>query len=136
MSRKALRGEDREFLTVREALNRGLNFFGVATLTLLAASTIHGFQIARTWSARAGDLGFLAVTIGVLLWYWHGRNRYRRSLVPLIGLFRGLLAKLTGIWLAYGRLVLAGADFGVAFYLLIAALIYAWQYFRLRDYGG
>jgi hypothetical protein len=24
------------------------------------------------------------------------------------------------------------ADFGVAFYLLIAALIYAWQYYHLR----
>jgi hypothetical protein len=136
MSRKTHRVEDREFLTVREALNRGLNFYGVATLTLLATSLIHSLQVAQSWRARAGDLALAAVTIGVLLWYWSGRNRYRRSIIPLIGLLLGVLAKLAGMWLAYGGLVLAGADFGVAFYLLIAALICGWQYFRLRGYGG
>jgi hypothetical protein len=128
--------EDREFLTVREALNRGLNFFGVATLALLATSIIHGLQIARTWTARSDDLGLAAVTISVLIWYRYGRNRYRRSIVPLVGLLLGVVAKLAGMMLAHGRVVLAGADFGIAFYLLVAALIYAWQYFQLRGYGG
>jgi hypothetical protein len=124
---------DREFLTVREALNRGLNFFGVATLGLLSTSLIHGLQLAHSWRARAGDLALAAVTVGILVWYLTGRNRYRRTMVPLVGLVLGVVAKLAGIWLLYGRLVLAGADFGVAFYLLIGALIFAWQYYRLRD---
>ena len=123
----------RESLTVREALNRGLNFFGVAALGLLATSLIHGLQVARGWSARADDLALAAISIGVLLWYVRGRNRYSRSLVPLAGLLLGVVAKMAGIWLLYGSLVLAGADFGVAFYLMIAALIYAWQYHHLRE---
>jgi hypothetical protein len=124
---------ERQPLTVREALNRGLNFFGVAALGLLAMSLIHGLQVAGSWRARAGDLAVAAITLGVLLWYVRGRNRYRRSVVPLIGLLLGVVAKLAGIWLVYGSLVLAGADFGVAFYLLIGALIYTWQYYHLRE---
>jgi hypothetical protein len=124
----------RESPTVREALNRGLNFFGVATLALLTTSLVHSLQLARSWSGRAGDLALAVITLGVLLWYTRGRNRYRRSTVPLIGLLLAVVAKLAGIWLVYGRLVLAGADFGVAFYLLIAALIYGWQYHHLRQY--
>jgi hypothetical protein len=120
-------------LTVREAINRGLNFFGVAALGLLATSLIHGLQLARSWSARADDLALAAITLGVLAWYQTGRNRYRRSLVPLMGLLSGVAVKLAGIWLLYGSLVLAGADFGVAFFLLIAALIYAWEYYHLRE---
>jgi hypothetical protein len=123
----------KESLTVREALNWGLNFFGVAALGLLATSLVHGLELARSWSARADDLALAAITLGVLLWYVRGRNRYRRSVVPLAGLLLGVVAKIAGIWLLYGSLVLAGADFGVAFYLLIAALIYAWQYYRLRE---
>ena len=118
---------ERNPVTVREALNRGINFFGVAALGLLATSLIHGLQLARNWSDRADDLALAAITLGVLGWYRGGRNRYRKSLVPLIGLLLGMAVKLAGIWLSYGSLVLAGADFGVAFYLLIAALIYAWQ---------
>jgi hypothetical protein len=123
---------ERNPVTVREALNRGINFFGVAALGLLATSLIHGLQLARNWSDRADDLALAAITLGVLGWYRAGRNRYRKSLVPLIGLLLGMAVKLAGIWLSYGSLVLAGADFGVAFYLLIAALIYAWQYYHLQ----
>ena len=118
--------------TTREALNRGVNFFGVAVLALLAASLVHGLQMSPTWRARIDDIGLAAVTLAVVAWYLRGRNRYRRSLVPLAGLLLGVAIKLTGIRLTYGSLVAAGADFGVAFYLFLAALIYAWQYYRLR----
>jgi hypothetical protein len=124
---------DQEPSSVREALNRGLNFFGVAVLGLLAASLIHGFQTAPHWRARVDDIALAVVTLGVLLWYLRGRNRYRRSLVPMAGLLLGGAVKVTGIRLTYGAWVLAGADFGIAFYLVLAALIYAWQYYRLRD---
>lgn len=122
---------DQESLTTREAVNRGLNFFGVAVLALLAASLIHGLQAAPNWRALIDDIALAAVTLAVVLWYLGGRNRYRRSLVPLAGLLLGVAIKLAGIRLTYGSLVLAGADFGVAFYLMLAALIYAWQYYRL-----
>ena len=121
---------NQESLTVREALNGGVNFFGVAVLGLLAASLIHGLQAAPNWRARIDDLALAVLTLVVTLWYLRGPNRYRRSLVPLAGLLLGVAIKVTGIWLTYGALVLAGADFGIAFYLLLAALIYAWQYYR------
>jgi uncharacterized membrane protein YadS len=127
---------DQESLTVPEALNRGLNFFGVAVLGLLATSLIHGLQAAPHWRARIDDLALAAITVGVVLWYLRDRNRYRRSVVPLAGLLLGVAVKLAGIWLTYGALVLAGADFGIAFYLLLAALIYAWQYYRLGEGAG
>jgi hypothetical protein len=123
---------DQESITAREAINRGLNFFGVAVLGLLAASLIHGVQAAPDWRARSDDLALAAITLIVVFWYLKGRNRYRRSLVPLAGLVLGVAVKMGGIWLTYGSWVLAGADFGIAFYLLLAALIYAWQYYRLR----
>ena len=124
---------ERDFLTVREVTNRGLNFFGVAVLGLLTTSVIHGLQLARSWSDRADDLALAAVALGAVAWYLAGRNRYRRSLVPLVGLVLGVVVKLAGLWLLYGRLVLAGADFGVAIFLTVAALIYLWQYYQLRE---
>jgi len=105
----------------------------VAVLGLLAASLIHGLQAGPNWRARIDDVALATVTLVVALWYLRGRNRYRRSLVPLAGLLLGVAVKVTGIWLTYGALVLAGADFGIAFYLLLAALIYAWQYYRLGE---
>jgi hypothetical protein len=88
---------DQESITAREAINRGLNFFGVAVLGLLAASLIHGVQAAPDWRARSDDLALAAITLIVVFWYLKGRNRYRRSLVPLAGLVLGVAVKMGGI---------------------------------------
>jgi hypothetical protein len=80
---------DPESLTVQEALNQGLNFFGVAVLALLAASVIHGLPMGPTFRGRIDDIALILATIALLLWYLRGRNRYRRSAVPLAGLLLG-----------------------------------------------
>ncbi|HYC33903.1 MAG TPA: hypothetical protein VEB59_16550 [Gemmatimonadales bacterium] len=117
---------------IPEARNQGLNFFGIGFLSVLSASVVHGLQLGPTWLARLDDLALAALALLAIGWYLSGRNRYRLSPVPLVALVLGVALKVGGIVLTYGRFVPAGADFGIAFYLLLAALIYAWRYFAIR----
>ena len=61
-------------MTVREALNRGLNFVGVATLAVLATSVVHGIGLpygivhksAEIALGRVGAAGIIGTSWGVI----------------------------------------------------------------------
>jgi hypothetical protein len=120
-------------VTVREATNRGVNFFGTAVLAMLGTSIVHGLQIANSAAAAADDVALGALAVGAVGWYLWGRNRYRRSLVPLVFLILALGSKLVGMWLSYGTLLMGGPDFGIAVFLAEAALVFGWQYHAAHE---
>jgi hypothetical protein len=115
-------------MTVREAANRGRNFFATAVLAMLATSVVHGLQVADSLTAAVDDLSLGAVAVGAVAWYLWRRNRYRRSRLPLVFLALGLASKLVGMWLADGRLPLGGPDFALAAFLAETAVVFTWQY--------
>jgi hypothetical protein len=115
-------------MTVREANNRGRNFFATAVLAMLATSVVHGLQVADGLIAAVDDLALGAVAVGAVAWYLWRRNRYRRSALPLVFLTAGLASKLVGTWLAFGRWPLGGPDVALAAFLAEAAVVFTWQY--------
>jgi hypothetical protein len=120
-------------MSVPDAVNRGLTFFAVAVLAMLATSAFHGLQVARDWAAALAQLAFVAIAVGAAAWYLWGQNRYRRSLTPLVFLGLALASKLISIWLTSGRLVLGGPDFALAALLLETIGIFGWQLYTTRD---
>ena len=120
-------------MTVREAINRGLNIFAIANLAILATSIIHGLLVAPDWAARLDDIAFGAIAVLAVGWYLWGRHRYQRSLAPLVFLVLGLVTKLIGMWVAYGTIVFGGPDFAIAAYLLLTIIVFAWQRYATRE---
>jgi|SRR5581483_4180333 len=120
-------------MTVREAINRGLNFFATANLAILATSIIHGLQVAPDWTGRLDDIAFGAVVMIAIAWYLWGRHRYEHSLAPLVFLVLGLATKLMGMWTTYGAIIFGGPDFGIAAYLLLTIVVFAWQLYAMRE---
>ena len=120
-------------LTVREALNRGLNFFGVATLAVLATSVVHGIGLPYGVPHATAEIAFGLVAAAGIVWYLVGRNRYRRSAAPLVFLMLGLLAKFGGAFGSYGQVIPAGSDLGIAFLLVVTITVWAWQFWTLPE---
>jgi hypothetical protein len=121
-------------VTIDEALNRGLNFFGVATLAILATSTIHGVELPYSTAHRIAEIAFGLSAASSIAWYLSGRNRYRRSVVPLIFMIFALLAKLGGALGGYGQIIPVGADLGIAFLLVVTMAVWVWQFWAVRKW--
>ena len=119
-------------MTIDEALNRGRNFFGIATLAILATSTIHGFELPYGTAHKVAEIAFGLFAAASIVWYLSGRNRFRRSVAPLIFMTLALLAKLGGALGGYGQIIPAGADFGIGFLLVVTMVVWVWQFLTVR----
>jgi hypothetical protein len=110
--------------TVPEALNKGVNFFATATLAILAISVMHTLDIAPNWISQLSNILFAVVAVAGVGWYLYGRNRYQRSYAPLAFLGLGLATQTLALASAG---VVAGPNFGIAFFLAQAFIVITWQ---------
>lgn len=114
-------------MTVREALNRGVNFFAVATLAILATTIVHGLSLPR-WGHRASEITFGGMAAGAIVWYATANHRYQRSFVPLMFVLLAALVKCGGIIMTFGGFVAGGPDFGIMLLLLEVWVVGVWQF--------
>ena len=119
-------------MTVREAVNRGVNFFAVATLAILATTIVHGLSLPQ-WGHRASEVSFGAIAVGAVVWYVTANHRYQRSLVPLTFLLLAVLAKLVGLLVTFGGLVAGGSDFGIMLLLIEVWAVCIWQFVTVGE---
>jgi hypothetical protein len=122
-------------VTVREEINKGVNFFGTATFAILASSIFHGLSLPDDRPHKIEDLIFgviAAAAVGRYLW---GKNRYMRSLVPLWFLILALVTKVVGAWVRTGSPIPVGPDLGISFFLSLTAIVFGWQFYATRTQG-
>lgn len=73
-------------MTLKESINRGFNLMATTILALVgfAFSIVAASPVENDWGDRLDDIGLALVGLVALLWYVAGRNRYQRSLVPVV----------------------------------------------------
>lgn len=120
-------------MTVKDALNRGANFFAVTSLAILSTSIVHGLRVSSGLLGQADDVALGVFALTGILWYNVGRHRFQQSLVPLALLVAAIGAKVAGMFLTAGTFLAGGADFAIAFFLLLVAIVTFWQYATLRN---
>lgn len=119
-------------MTVREAVNRGLNFFATAVLAILASDTVYEAVSEDEWTDKVDDVVLAAIVIGAIVWYLRGRNRYTRSFVPLIFMIFGGIIEIAGLLVERDDTQAVGPDIGVVLYMALAILVVAWQLWNTR----
>ncbi len=120
-------------MTVREAINRGVNLLGVAILSI--ESTLGLFEIFNEteWIDRLDDLVVVTLAVIGIVWYLAGSNRYQRSPLPWVLLGLAWVMKIIGLFvIERDDANAAGPDYGLIVTLLVGAIVVAWQYFRAR----
>ena len=71
-------------MTLQNAINRGYNLLACTALALagLAFGTVV-FEEADLLD-KVDDIGFLVIAAVAVIWYLVGRNRFKRSVVPIV----------------------------------------------------
>ncbi len=120
-------------MTVKESINHGYNLMVTTVLLFggLAFGTLAFSPVEDDWFDRLDDIGLPIIGVICLVWFLSGRNRYKRSVVPIVLTGLALLIQLVAIPLERDSAAAFGDNIGGIVLLLpffLFALVY---YFRV-----
>ena len=117
-------------MTLAEANNRAWNFAVAAFAGALAVALATAIPTEDEFLHKVDEIIIPLVFVGLLIWYFTGRRKYSRSLVPLAAIGLALVLKL--IWLAIeiNDKDDRGNDIGISILLGAFLVVVAWSYFR------
>lgn len=118
-------------MTVDEANNRGWNFAVAAFLGALAFGMLTAIPTEDEFTHKLDEIVIPLVVVAFLVWYFMGRNRFSRSLIPLGTVAVVLVLKAIALFvLEFSDKEDRGDDIGITIVLIAFLVITAWTYFR------
>jgi hypothetical protein len=123
-------------LTVTDVVNRGYNLLACGTLGLsgLAFGTI--ILEEKDLTDKVDDGGFLVIGAVAVIWYLIGRNRFKRTPLPLVLAAVALVDQLVGLVLERSDSAAVGDNIGGMWLFLPLLVLLAVQYYRQRVHQG
>ena len=115
-----------------EAVNRGYNLLACGTLGLsgLAFGTV--ILAEKDPTDKLDDGGFLLIGAIAVIWYLIGRNRFKRTPVPLVLAAVALVVQLVGLVLERDDSAAFGDNIGGIWLFAPLLVLLAVQYYRNR----
>ena len=118
-------------MTVEEANNRGWNFAVAAFLGALAIGMLTAIPSEDEFTHKLDEIVIPLVVIAFLVWYFMGRNKFTRSLIPLGVVVLVLVLKAIALFvLEFSDVADRGDDIGIAVVLIAFLVIAGWTYYR------
>jgi hypothetical protein len=117
-------------MTTEQALNRGFNLMLTTILLLTGLAFASGGIRENDLTDKLDDVGLLALGIVLLVWYLMGKNRFQRSLFPVIVIVLALPLQIYGLLNEISDKEAVGNDIGGMFIFLPLALFTLYQYLR------
>lgn len=118
-------------MTVDEANNRGWNFAVAAFLGALAIGMLTAIPTEDEFAHKLDEIVIPIVVAAFVAWYFMGRNKFSRSLVPLGAVAVVLVLKAIALFvLEFNDVADRGDDIGICVVLVAFIVIAAWSYFR------
>ena len=73
-------------MTLKDSINRGFNLMVTVFLLLsgLAFGLVALSPVENDWGDRLDDIGLAMIGLTCLVWYLVGRNRFKRTLTPVV----------------------------------------------------
>ncbi len=116
-------------MNLKESMAHGYNLMVTAVLFFgtMAFGTLAFSPVENDWLDRIDDIGLPLIGIACLVWFLTGRNRYRRSAVPLVFAGLALAIQIIAVPLELDDLAAFGDNIGGLVMLapfFIFALVY------------
>src|SRR5215472_3872418 len=121
-------------MTLRESINRGYNLM-VTTVLFFGGIAFGSGALSSAendWGDRLDDIGLLAIGIACLMWYVIGRNRFQRSVAPVVFAGLALVVQALAILLERDDPSAFGDNFGGLFMLIPFCIFVLVQFILTR----
>lgn len=118
-------------MTVDGANNRGWNFAVAAFLAALAIGMVTAIPTEDEFAHKLDEIVIPIVVLAFVIWYFMGRNKYSRSLIPLGTVALALVLKAIALFVVeFSDKEDRGDDIGIVVVLVAFLVITGWAYFR------
>jgi hypothetical protein len=119
-------------MTASEAINRTTNLLGTAIVALSGCAFVAEFFTEDEFTHKIDDGLLFLLGIGAIGWYTLGKNKYMRSIAPVLFVLAALLIKIIGLILESGDPADQGDEFGAIILFALSAGFIIWQYVSAR----
>jgi hypothetical protein len=120
-------------MTVREALNKGYNLIGTAIIAISGLAFFPEFFAEDEGAHKLDEGVLLLLAIGSIMWYLIGKNKFSRTIVPILFTAAALVVKIvTLFFLERGDAADLGDELGSIILFVITLGLLIWQYVTIR----
>lgn len=120
-------------MTVRDALNRGYNLVGTAIIAISGLAFFPEFFTEDELTHRLDEGVLFLLAISSIVWYLLGKNKFSRTIVPILFTTAALVMKLIAFFLLEkGDAADLGDEFGAIILFVITLGFLVWQYVTIK----
>ena len=120
-------------MTVRDALNRGYNLIGTAIIAISGLAFFPEFFTEDELTHRLDEGVLFLLAISSIVWYLTGKNKFSRTIVPILFTSAALVMKLIAFFLLEkGDAADLGDEFGAIILFVITLAFLIWQYIGIK----
>ena len=120
-------------MTVRDALNRGYNLVGTAIIAISGLAFFPEFFTEDEMTHKLDEGVLLFFAISSIVWYLTGKNKFSRTIVPILFTSAALVMKLIAFFLfEKGDAADLGDEFGAIILFVITLAFLIWQYVSIK----
>jgi hypothetical protein len=117
---------------LQEYINRGLNLLGVSIVGLSGFAFAPEIFLEKDIDDKLDDIGLLVVGVLGIFWYLWGKNKYSRSVFPVLLVSLSLVIKVVALLVEFKDAEAVGDDFGAIILFVLSLILVIYQYWLVR----
>jgi hypothetical protein len=120
-------------MTVRDAINRGYNLVGTAIVGITGFAFFPEFFIEDELTHKIDESVLLLLALGSIAWYLIGKNKFSRTIVPILFATAALTMKLLAFFVfETGDAADLADEFGALILFVLTLSFLIWQYVSIK----
>jgi FtsH-binding integral membrane protein len=120
-------------MTVRDAINRGYNLVGTAIVAITGFAFFAEFFTEDELTHKLDEGVLFLLALGSIAWYLIGKNKFSRTIVPILFTAAALIMKLLAFFVfEAGDAADLGDEFGAMILFVITLAFLIWQYVSIK----
>ena len=119
-------------MTPDQLINRGNNLLATGGLAALGLGLVTLIPQEDELVHKFDEIGIITVAALLVIWYFLGKHRYQRSIVPLGMVTAALVIKVLGLAIEFNDTTDRGDDIGVVQVILALLIIVGIVLYRTR----
>ena len=119
-------------MTVSEAWNRGNNLVSVAIVALSGFAFSPESFLEPEIPFKIDEILLFWLGVSGIVWYLWGKNKWKRSIVPVVMVWAGLAIKIMAIAIEFKDKEDVGDDFGAVILFILATALVTFIYIKSK----
>lgn len=119
-------------MTPKEMWNRGNNLVAVAIVALAGFAFSPESVLEPEIPFKIDEILLFWLGVGAIGWYVWGKNKWKRSIVPVLFVWAGLAIKIMAVVIEFKDKEDVGDDFGALILFILATALVTFLYLRAK----